>query len=118
MIVLYESFLNSSFGHGLLIVALKKKAPIVAENARFKNEHSWQRNRYFLNIVHRIGNPATSNSEYLFSQQLQKIRAVAVVLHGASSFFHLRCGYIAGPVGNFLRTRNHQSLTFFNGLNV
>src|SRR5882762_6950411 len=57
MIVLYESFLNSRFGHGLLIVALEEKASIVAENARFKNEYSWQRNRNFLYMVHRAGEP-------------------------------------------------------------
>ena len=53
MIVLHKPLSNSHIRHGLLVIALEEKTTLVSKHLWFKDEHSGQRSRDFLERIHR-----------------------------------------------------------------
>src|ERR1039458_1158770 len=62
--------------------------------------------------------PEPHSSEYLLSQELQQVSAVTIITHRAANSFYLIGSDVTGAKCNLFGARYHQSLPFFDGLDV
>lgn len=115
LVILNENSVNSGFPENLFVVGFKKITARVRKNTRLKNDDTLN---VCLNKRH-MSNPILNfrRADFAFCQ-LHQILTVTGFDHGLRLLFELFTRNESLDKGDFLQTRDFDSLAFFNGFNI